>query len=235
MAGLRDDTLLTIAAELDARDEALAAQIAVVASLAERAGAVRSRAAEIATQLKAIPVEQEATAAAEVHAHDAEREAQSELAIAEGRLEALERARRRDEAAIATARRSLRDAQEAVTDASHRRERLEARRVELHDQESALQKESEGLAVSASDVAAALRDAPRIADAGKGDPGTTLAQIEEWGGRARAALFVARGTLDNERERVVAEANALAEAVLGEQPSGTSVALVRRRLERALG
>ena len=88
--------------------------------------------------------------------------------------------------------------------------------------------------MSARDIAAALRDAPRVADAGKGDPGSTLAEMEDWGGRARAALFVARGTLDNERERVVAEAHALAEAVLGEQPSGTSVALVRRRLEQAL-
>jgi hypothetical protein len=99
----------------------------------------------------------------------------------------------------------------------------------------ALQAEAEGLTVAARDVAAALQDAPRVADAGKGDPGSTLAEIEDWGARARAALFVARGTLDNERERVVSEAAALAEAVLGEQPSGASVALVRRRLEQALG
>jgi hypothetical protein len=73
-----------------------------------------------------------------------------------------------------------------------------------------------------------------MVDAAKGEPGTTLAELEDWAGRARAALFVARGTLETERERIVAEANALGAAVTGEPAAGTSVALVRKRIEDAL-
>jgi hypothetical protein len=134
----------------------------------------------------------------------------------------------------ARARQVLQDAREAVTDAAHRVERLEAARAELRDLEQALHAEAEGLAVEARDVAAALRDAPRVADAGKGEPGSSLEDIDDWGGRARAALFVTRGTLETERERVVAEANALAASVIGEDLGAASVALVRRRVEAAL-
>jgi hypothetical protein len=48
-------------------------------------------------------------------------------------------------------------------------------------------------------------------------------------------VLVARGTLESERERIVAEANALGSAALGEQLSATSVALVRLRLEHLTG
>jgi hypothetical protein len=47
-------------------------------------------------------------------------------------------------------------------------------------------------------------------------------------------LFVVRGTLETERERVVVEANALGSAVLGEALGASSVATVRRRVEQAL-
>ena len=59
--------------------------------------------------------------------------------------------------------------------------------------------------------------------------------VEEWGARVRSALFVARGTLETERERIVVEANALGTAVLGETLGGSSVAVIRRRLEESLG
>ena len=65
-------------------------------------------------------------------------------------------------------------------------------------------------------------------------PGQTLEEIVEWAARAHAALFVVRGGLESERERVVLEANALAAAVLGEDVGGASVALVRQRLEQTL-
>ena len=65
-------------------------------------------------------------------------------------------------------------------------------------------------------------------------PGTSLDELEEWGARAHAALFVVVGGLEGERERIVLEANALAAAALGEQTGAASVALVRRRLEQSL-
>ena len=66
-------------------------------------------------------------------------------------------------------------------------------------------------------------------------PGVSLAEIEEWGARAHAALFLVRGSLEGERERLVLEANGLAAAALGDHAGGSSVALVRRRLEESLG
>ena len=71
-----------------------------------------------------------------------------------------------------------------------------------------------------------------MTDSARDEPGDTLADVEEWGARVRAGLFVAQGTLETERERIVAEANALGTAVLGEDLGGSSVALVRRRVER---
>ena len=104
----------------------------------------------------------------------------------------------------------------------------------LGSEEAALRAEAEGLAVEAAQVARAVAEVPRLSDSGRAVPGSSLAEIEEWGARAHAALFVVRGGLESERERVVQEANALAAAALGEQLAGASVALVRRRLEEAL-
>ena len=60
------------------------------------------------------------------------------------------------------------------------------------------------------------------------------ARINMYAARAHAALFVVRGGLENERERIVLEANSLAASALGEQGGGASVALVRQRLEASL-
>ena len=230
----RADLLRAHVADLERRDEVVAGQIAVIAALAERVGAVRGRVAEIRDALDALPSEITAVEQAQDAARIAQDEARAELAEAERKREHVEGSRRSTAEEKAAARRTAQDAREALADAEHRVERLRDQHTGLVENRQALEAEAEGLAVAARDIAAALQGAPRVADAGKGDPGRTLAEIEDWGGRARAALFVARGTLDNERERVVAEANALAEAVLGEQPGGTSVALVRRRLEHAL-
>jgi len=230
----RADSLRALVADLERRDEAVAGQIAVIGALAERVATVRGRAAEIRDALNQLPVELAAVERAQDASRIALDEARAELVEAERKREHVEGSRRSTREEKAAARRTAQDAREALADAEHRVERLHDQRDGLVETRQALQAEADGLGVTARDIATALQDAPRVADAGKREPGSTLAEIEDWGGRARAALFVARGTLDNERERVVAEANALAEAVLGEQPSGTSVALVRRRLEQAL-
>ena len=233
-ADARSERLLALAEELELRDAAIAAQISEIAELAERAGAVRARAAEIRVQLAGIPVELEALAHAERDAEEAVRVARAELTDAEARLTTLEGARRRREDEIERARRTVLDAREAVADAEARVVRLEARGRELRDLESTLEAEADGLVVPARSVAEAIGAVPRVSDAGKSSPGSTLADIDEWGARTRVALFVARGTLDAERERIVAEAESLGAAVLGEDLAGASVTLVRRRLEQAL-
>ena len=55
----------------------------------------------------------------------------------------------------------------------------------------------------------------------------------EWAGRARAALFVARGGLAAERDAVVRQANELGALVLGEPLTAGGPASVARRIEGA--
>jgi hypothetical protein len=228
------DRLRALAAELEERDDAVAGKIAAVVEVAARAGAVRARAVELRAGLEAIPGELDAVERSEADARQAERDARVALVDAERRLEQVEASRRSSDEDRARARSEAKVAREALADAEHRVERLVARRAELREVEQALRAEAEGLVVQAREVASALRDAPRVAEAGKGEPGTSLEEIDDWGARARAALFVARGTLETERERIVAEASALGAAVLGEELGGMSVALVRRRVEDAL-
>ena len=94
--------------------------------------------------------------------------------------------------------------------------------------------QADTLPLAAGDVASEIRGVDRVTDSARDEPGDTLADVEEWGARVRAGLFVAQGTLETERERIVAEANALGTAVLGEDLGGSSVALVRRRVEERL-
>jgi hypothetical protein len=235
VAADRADSLLALAATLEERDEALATDIAVVTRLAERVSALRGRAEEIQARLSSLPGEREALDDAARQARAAADRARDELVEAEKKLAQVVGSRRSDERDVARAQRTAQDAREALADADQRIVRVDARREELRDLERALAAEAEGLAVDARDVAADVEGAPRIPDAAKTAPGGSLAELDDWGGRARAALFVARGTLEGERERVVVEANALAASVVGEEVAGTSVALARRRIEDALG
>jgi chromosome segregation ATPase len=232
--GDRGQELLTLAAELEQRDARVAAELVAIGDLAQRISVLRARAAEIDVTLRSLPEDRDAADRAVQEAHSAERAARDELRAAEAKLQDVEGRRRTSEEENARARSEAKVAQETLADAEHRVARLTAHRVELDEVESALRAEAEGLVVQAQPLAAALRATPRMVDAAKGEPGTALAELEDWAARARAALFVARGTLETERERIVAEANALGAAVTGEAAAGTSVALVRKRIEDAL-
>ena len=79
-------------------------------------------------------------------------------------------------------------ANEAVHDATARRERAHAAVTAARDQLGAARAESATLVVAAGVLAARVRVAPRVADAGKVDPGARIvAELDEWGARARAA------------------------------------------------
>ena len=105
-------------------------------------------------------------------------------------------------------------------------EQLRLAERELHDEARALTR-------SAAAIALDLRRVPRVTEDAGREP-ETFAGVEDWGQLVRSALFVVRGTLEAERERIVTEANALGASALGETLGATSVALVRRRLEREL-
>ena len=153
---------------------------------------------------------------------------------AEGRLEKVRHSRRAGEDALQTAERDVRRTTVAVADAGAAVSRAHEHLRDLAGEEVALLAEREGLATEARIVAAAVADVPRLSESGRTAPGGALEEIEEWAARAHAALFVVRGGLENERERIVLEANSLAAAALGEQGSGASVSLVRKQLEASL-
>jgi len=158
-------------------------------------------------------------------------ELRAELDEADRRLREVAGSRRSTEDARVQAQRALSRATVAAGDAETSAERARARLEQLVRDEADAQAEGEGLAAGAREVAQAVAAIPRVSDSGRSMPGGSLDEIEEWGARAHAALFVVRGSLEGERERLVAEANGLAAVTLGDQGGAASVALVRRRIE----
>jgi chromosome segregation ATPase len=227
--------LLTHAADLERRDAAIARELDTVRGLAERAGQVRARAGEARAALERIPVELEELGARRAVAGAEAARAGEELERAESRLAALESSRRRREDELDRARKELATARDALADARTQVERIDERAALVRDEQRSLAVEADALGAAAAQVASAMQDLARLGEAAAREPGTTLDDVEEWGGHARSALFVARGTLESERERIVLEANELGSSVLGEPLGASSVALVRRRLAAHLG
>jgi chromosome segregation ATPase len=217
------------------RDEELAREVEVVRGLYERAAAIRVRAREIADGLERIPAELAELEALRQETESELARARTELEAAEARLARLETSRRARPDEIDRARSEAGTARERFTDADVQLERLTASNEELRTEERALREAAEALPREAHRVADDIRAVARVTESARADPGSSMEELEEWGARVRSALFVARGTLETERERVVAEANALGTAVLGESLGASSVAVVRRRLEERLG
>lgn len=230
----RLEGLLAHAAHLERRDEELADATDRIVELAGRVGRLRERATLVATALAAMPDERAVNDEARAAARVAEDAAADELTLAEERVTSLERSRRRRDD-LDQARRELTRARDDLADARARSRRVADRRAELLDEDRALRAEADSLAVQAAALAADLAATPRLPVLGNAAADAGLVGIETWGGRARGALLVARGGLDTERERLVTEANTLGAAVLAEPLGASSVALVRRRLEQALG
>jgi hypothetical protein len=227
----RAGDVLAHARELERRDSEVAARLDVAARLLQRVDDVRARAGRVRAALAAIPGEIEQVEQAERHAEERAAEARRELSEAEQRLDEIGRSRRAGEAANADAERAVRRAAVAASDAAATVSRMRERLQALAGDETALQAEGAALVSEARDVARAIVDVPRLSDSGRTAPGGSLDEIEEWGARAHAALFVVSGGLENERERIVIEANTLGASVLGEQLAGSNVVLVRKRLE----
>ncbi len=234
MADARTAELLSLAHDLERRDIEVAARIETVASLLRQVDAVRAGATETRLALEGMPelvgLAEAANSASRARKTTAERDLrEASRAHAEAK-----RSRRSGEEGNAAAERALRRATVADTDAAAAVARTFERLEKLAADEIAVRASAEGCAVEARAIASAVAEVPRLSDSGRTMPGTTLAGIEEWGARTHAALFVVRGSLENERERLVIEANGLAAAVLGEHVGGVSVALVRRRLDDLL-
>jgi len=216
------------------RDEELARELEIVRDLHERAAAIRARAREIEDGLERIPGELAELGALLQETASEIAGARAELEAAEARLAGLETSRRAKPDEVDRARSEAGTARERLADAGAQLERLTASGEELRTEERALRGDAEALPHEAGRVADGLRGVARVAESARADPGSSLEELQEWAARVRSALFVARGTLETERERVVTEANALGTAVLGESLGASSVAVVRRRLEETL-
>lgn len=223
-------SLLRYAEELDERDRVLAAALAELTTLTDDVLALRARAVEVVAALERLPTEVEIAAEDERTAEAALADAVGALAEAEDRIARLDASRRNKQDEHDQAQRDLIRSRDDVHDATARLERSRARTAQLRDDETAHRAEGEGLVVAARSLAERLRLAPRVTDAGKTEPASGVAQLDEWGARARAALFVAHSTFATDRERVLLEANALGVSVFGEDMGAVSVALIRRRL-----
>ena len=227
------DALLAHAAELARRDEDVAARLESVRGLADRAGSVRRRAAEVDAALERLPDELNDLERRRSEAGARESGARSELETAEAHLAELEAGRRRRADEIDRARSELETARDAHADAETEVERIDASRAQLSSEQASLETEALELVAKAGAIARDLHDVEGIAEVALREPGRTITDLEEWGARVRSALFVVRGTLETQRERIVAEANALGSSVLGEELGASSVAVVRRRIEEA--
>ncbi len=221
------------ARDLERLDAEIEAATRLIRDLADRVTSLRAQVASLAAALAALPVEREAAEHARARAAEEQRDARLLLDEATARVAQLEASRRRKQDELDQAQRELRRAHEELDDAVSREARADARLSQVDDDERALRAAEEGVVVEAHALATSLQGAPRVATLRAGPTGDTLAEIEEWAGGARAALVVARGVIDTERERLVLEANALGAAVLGESFGGASVASVRARIEAA--
>jgi chromosome segregation protein len=228
-----DDSLVAAAADLEQRDNELAATLDGVDTLARRGARVHERAAALESFLADVPAELAELEREGAEAVERRADADRQLTEASREAEDVVRSRRASEEARARAERTLAHAREAAADAAGRIDRVAARRRRLLDEEAAARAEATALAEEAVDTAAAVRELPRVSDSGRIAPGGTLPDLVAWADRVGAALVVVRGGLVAERERLLREAGELAAAALGEPLYGVSVAAVRRRLEES--
>jgi hypothetical protein len=200
--------VLDVVRELERRDTASAAAIEAAAAVERSLEELRARTASIAELLARLPGERER---AERARSEAAAELDAACAAFDGAgAEGVEAAR----AALGLAERRLEDADRALAAVEREAGAAEAQRG----------------CVDADALAAAERlgRLERVHEVEPPRPG--LAGALDWTSRARAAVFVVRSGLEQERERIVREAEELGVALLGEQ-----VYTVRALVERLSG
>jgi len=226
--------LLSHARELERRDAAVAGELGAVVALSDAVASLRERIGELQAARSAFPGERERLLA---HRGDAEAEltrSTAELETAEARLAELESSRRRREDDLQRAAKEAATARDALADARTHVDRVAESLAQLEASERDVEREEAALAGRAEALATEIGSLPRVPESATRTPGPGLEALAEWASHARSSLFVARGVLEQERDRIVTEANVLGSAVLGEQLGGSSAALVRERLEARL-
>jgi len=222
------EALLTIAEDLERRDERAAAALLDVERLQAEVDELRTRAGEVAAFLRELPAARAAVEAEEQAAAEAQEGAiavwrGAEDALAHLRERGGENARLQAARAAQHARDELEETELRVARAQQERTRIELKGVERGAEAERLEQRGTALAVHPRlehDVAA---------------PATGLHGLLDWAARARGELLVSHAALATERDNIVREASELVASVLGDPLAATSVAGVRQRLEGALG
>jgi hypothetical protein len=226
-------SLLELAADLERRDVAVAAEIDRASTLADAAKEIAARAEAIGALLDNAPAEHAALDRAEAEALAHRGIADADLAAAAAVVVRLEAAGRKGHD-VADAQRDLGHAQVAARDAAARVDRIACTHATLVKSERAARADIPNLIAEAQAIAGQLADLPRVSASGRALPDSTLDGLVEWAARVHTALLVVRGQLDVERDRLVREANELGSVVLGEELAGNSVERVGRQVRALL-
>ena len=222
------DDRLALLRELERADEAIAAELAELDGLHAAVGELRERALELQELFAGLPGERAAVEEAEralAKAQAAAEQASTELAAAEADG---------DEERLAAARRFEVRARDSLHVAERRAASRHEHVAELERRAEAADHEAAAMEKRARELAATLRERPRLADEAVADPGKGPDSVADWGTRARAALLVARSQLVAEREAVVRQTHELGSLLLGEVLPPIGAAAVARRVEREL-
>jgi hypothetical protein len=222
------EPLLTIAEDLERRDERAAEELLEVERLQAEVDELRAHAGAVAAFLRELPaanaaLEAEEQAAAEEleRAADSARAAEDELARVQER--GNESARLEAARAAQRARDAREEAELRVARAKTERARLEQEGAERGAEAERLERRGAELAVH-----------PRLEHDVAG-PATGLHGLLDWAARARGELLVSHAALATERDKIVREATELVAGVLGEPLVATGAAGIKQRLEQALG
>jgi hypothetical protein len=227
------DARLDLIRELERADEEVGAVLAELDGLYAATEAVRERALALEAFFARLPAARAAAAEVVEKAGRAAAEAAQAAERAGAELHAAEEAG--DAERLAAARRFDVRARDSLAVASRRHGEAVAERERLDAEAADAEREQAELVTRAAELAAALRERPRLAPDAGAEPAPSLDGIAAWAAGARAALLVARGALASERDAVIRQANELGSLVLGEPLAPAAAAIVARRVERALG
>jgi len=222
------EALLTIAEDLERRDERAAAALLEVERLQAEVDELRTRAGAVAALLRELPAVRAALEAEEQAATEAQEGAVAAWRGAEDELARLQE--RGGENARLQAARAAQHARDALEEAELRVARAQQERARLEQEGIEGGAESERLEQRGAELAVHPRLEHEVVA-----PATGLHGLIDWAARARGELIVAHAALAADRDTIVREASELVASVLGDPLAATSVAGVRQRLERALG
>jgi hypothetical protein len=229
---VREDARLALVHELERADEEIAGVLAELDELYEAVEQVRGKALELEAFFERLPAER---ASADSRAEETARElAEAEATAVRAGAELREAETEGGAERIAAARRFAIRARDAASTAARLAAEARAQAALLEDRAADAKRGAPVLEARARELAAALRDRPRLVAEAGAEPSPGLEGISEWGGRARAALLVARTALAGERDAMIRQANELAALVLGGPLTASGAAAVARRLEREL-